>query len=175
MVLYCSCAYICPRNYSHAFLHATLPSGISCDEVFADVSHLVQDDVFSWQALARKIRADIWSLGCHSFPQLHQLLILGRSRREKRGSGRAPGVEADALPRLAWPKIGCLPGGSGGRLQHPSVEPKPSAIFSPSLLLIPRCILVQAGDKVCKAPTGMQEVWKSRAGQWRGIRAPLLR
>ena len=110
-----------------------------------------------------------------SFPQLHQLLILGRSRREKRGSGRAPGVEVDALPRLAWPKIGCLPGGSGGRLQHPSVEPKPSAIFSPSLLLIPRCILVQAGDKVCKAPTGMQEVWKSRAGQWRGIRAPLLR
>eukprot|EP00439_Symbiodinium_sp_Y106_P041327 s2006_g5.t1 len=41
--------------------------GISCDEVFADVSHLVQDDVFSWQALARKIRADIWSLGCHQF------------------------------------------------------------------------------------------------------------
>ncbi|CAE6926976.1 REV1, partial [Symbiodinium sp. CCMP2456] len=39
--------------------------GISCDEVFADVSHLVQDDVRSWQALARKIRADIWSRsGC---------------------------------------------------------------------------------------------------------------
>ncbi|CAE7359776.1 Rev1, partial [Symbiodinium sp. KB8] len=37
--------------------------GISCDEVFADVSHLVQDDVRSWQALARKIRADIWKCG----------------------------------------------------------------------------------------------------------------
>ncbi|CAE7255536.1 Rev1 [Symbiodinium natans] len=39
--------------------------GISCDEVFADVTHLVQEDSSSWLALARKIRADIWSRsGC---------------------------------------------------------------------------------------------------------------
>ncbi|CAE7782227.1 Rev1, partial [Symbiodinium pilosum] len=75
--------------------------GISCDEVFADVTHLVQDDVSSWKALARKIRSDIWNrTGCVASIGVAKNRLLARlaTKFAKPGPGCAKCGEA-ALSR----------------------------------------------------------------------------